>query len=173
MESPVLIWILRLLHILTGVFWVGGVLLFARFLFPAARALGPAAGPMMDQLTRVRKLPQSLLGAALVSILSGLLLYWHDSAGFQGPWLGSPTGMAFGTGGFLGIIAFVIGLTVNSPTARQLGALGAAIQARGGPPAPEEAGEMRRLQERLGVALQVVTILLVLATAAMAVARYL
>ena len=173
MLSPGVVLVLRILHILPAVFWVGGVLTFARFVFPAARAMGPAGGPFMDQLTRVRQLPRALLGAGSVATLTGLALYWHDSAGFQGPWMSSVTGMTFGTGGLLAIIALVIGMTVNSPTARQLGVLTAAIQAQGIPPSPEQSAQMQRLQGRLGLAIQIVTVLLLLATAAMATARYL
>jgi uncharacterized membrane protein len=172
MNSPVVIWLLRLLHIQSGVFWVGGILLFARFLFPAAKALGPAAGPVMDHLNRVLKLPIALAGAGVVNILTGLLLYWRDSGGFQGAWMRTGTGMTFGTGGLLAIAALVVGLTVNRPTATQLGELAGAIHAKGGPPSPEQAAEMQRLQTRLGTALRVVATLLVLATAAMALARY-
>jgi uncharacterized membrane protein len=172
MNSTAVILLLRLFHIGTGVFWVGGILIFARFLFPTVLALGPAAGPVMDHMNRVLKLPNSLIGAAVVNILSGFLLYWRDSGGFQGAWMSSGTGMTFGTGGVFAILALVIGLSVNAPTAKQLGALGAAIQAKGGPPSPDQAAEMQRLQKRLGVALRAVAILLVLATAAMALARY-
>lgn len=162
----------RLVHILTGIFWVGSMLFMARFLFPAARALGPAAGPVMDHLTRVRKLPQFLMGLAFLTVLSGLGLYWHDSMGFAGVWMRTPTGMTFGTGGLLAIIAVVIGLTVNAPTAKRLGELMAQVHGQGGPPTPAQAAEMNRLQTRIGIALQVVALLTVLATLAMAVARY-
>ena len=61
MISAGVVVVLRLFHIGAGVFWVGGVLMFARFIFPAVQAVGPAAGPLMDQLTRVRQLPRALL----------------------------------------------------------------------------------------------------------------
>jgi hypothetical protein len=173
MFSTGVVVVLRLFHIGSAVFWVGGVLMFARFIFPAVQAVGPAAGPFMDQLTRVRQLPRALLGAGFVASLTGLALFWHDSAGFQGDWMSSVTGMAFGTGGLLAIVALVIGMTVNSPTARRLGALAAGVQAQGAPPSPEQSAQMRQLQARLGTAGRIVMVLLVLATAAMAVARYL
>jgi len=172
MDSPVVIWFLRLLHIMAGVFWVGGILVFARFLFPTAQALGPAAGPVMNHMNGVLKLPNALISAAIGNLLSGILLYWRDSGGFQGAWMSSGTGMTFGTGGLLAIIAFTVGVTVNAPTAKQFGALAASVQAKGGPPSPEQAAELQRLQGRLGMALKVVAALLVLATAAMALARY-
>src|ERR1041384_4189808 len=74
MTSPLVIALLRLIHILAGVFWVGGVLFLTRFLLPTTSALGPAAGPVMDHLNRVRRLPQSLLGAGFITVLSGFSL---------------------------------------------------------------------------------------------------
>jgi hypothetical protein len=81
--------------------------------------------------------------------------------------------MTFGTGGLLAIVALVIGLMVNAPTAKRLGALAAAVQTQGAPPSPEQSAQMQQLQARLGAAGRMVALLLVLATAAMATARYL
>jgi hypothetical protein len=39
-------------------------------------------------------------------------------------------------------------------------------------PTPDEAAELQRLQRRVGIGTQIVSVLLVLATAAMALARY-
>ncbi len=172
MLSLALLWLFRLVHILSGVFWVGGVLIFSQFVFPAARALGPAGGPVMDQLTRVRQLPRALLTAGGLTVVSGVALYWHDSMGFTGAWMGTLTGMILGGGGLAAIVAIVIGLTINAPTAKRLGALAARVQAQGTPPTPDQAAEAQRLQHRLGSALRAVSALLVLATAAMALGRY-
>ena len=86
--------------------------------------------------------------------------------------MASPTGRVYGAGGVFAILAILIGVTVNMPTAKRLGALMASIQASGGPPSPEQQGVLQALQARLGTAVRVVAALLVLATAAMAVARY-
>jgi len=172
MSSLGMILLLRLIHILTGVFWVGGILVFARFIFPAARALGPAAGPVMDELVRVRKLPRALLLTGGLTVLSGIGLYWRDSMGFRPEWMATPTGTVFGIGGVLAIVGLVIGLTFNAPTAQRLAALAGRIQAQGGAPTPEQVAEVQRLQQRLGLVLPLVTALLVLATVAMALARY-
>src|ERR1041384_2748613 len=169
MTSPLVIALLRLIHILAGVFWVGGVLFLTRFLLPTTSALGPAAGPVMDHLNRVRRLPQSLLGAGFITVLSGFTLYWRDAAGSGRAF---PTGMVFGAGGIFAILAVLIGLAVNIPTARRLGEFLASIQASGGAPSPEQKGVLLALQTRLGNAARAVAALLVLATAAMAVARY-
>ena len=172
MSNPIVLVLVRLLHIIAGVFWVGSILFVARFLLPTVAALGPAPRPVMDHITRVRRMPQVLLGAGALSVLSGLALYWRDSMGFQPAWMQSPPGMVFGVGAVLAIVAIVIGLTVNAPTAKRLGMVMAAAQGSGGPPSPEQTAEMRALQARLGNALRAVAVLLFLATAAMAIARY-
>jgi len=92
--------------------------------------------------------------------------------GFKGDWMRSHTGMTFALGALSAILALVVGLAVNAPTAKKLGAVAAQVHAKGGPPTPEQASEMQALQRRLGTALQVVMVLLLLTTAAMAVARY-
>jgi uncharacterized membrane protein len=172
MMSTGVLLVFRLVHVMSGVFWVGGILFFSRFVFPTVRALGPAAGPVIDHLNRILKVPVALVACGVLTILSGFGLFWNDSVGFRGAWMSSHTGMTFSLGALAAIIALVIGLTVNAPTAKKMGAVAAQMHAKGGPPTPELAAEMQRLQRRLGTALQTVTVLLLLATAAMALARY-
>jgi hypothetical protein len=106
-------------------------------------------------------------------VLSGLTLYWHDSAGFSSTaWLASGPGRTFGLGAVLALIGVGVGMGVNSRAARQLGALMASIQAAGRPPTAEETATVQRLQDRLGKGGVVAAVLLLLAAAAMAVARY-
>jgi hypothetical protein len=168
----VIVLILRVIHIVAGVFWVGSILFLARFLMPSVMALGPAGGPVMDQLNRVRKVPQALMGAGIVTVLAGIALYWKDSLGFSGPWMASPTGRVFGAGGGIALIGLIIGFSVNRPTAQRLAALAAAIQASGGPPTAEQMATVQALQARLATATSIVAVLLTLTTVAMAVARY-
>jgi hypothetical protein len=164
---------LRFIHIVVGVFWVGTLLFIALYLLPTMRAIGPAGGPVMQELTQVRRLPTVLLLAGILTVLSGLTLYWNDSAGFHSKeWLASGTGMTFGFGAVMAILTLILGSTVNSPTAKRLGALGASIRAAGAPPTPEQAAQMQALQNRLYNAQRLTAVLLLLATAAMSVARY-
>ena len=167
------IYVLRVLHIGFGVFWVGAVLFIAAFLIPSIRSAGPAGGAVMRQLVQGRKLPFWMMGAALVTVLSGFGLYWVDSAGFKSSeWLGSGTGRTFGLGGLLALIAGVLGSAVNAPAGKRMGQIAAAIQAAGRQPTPEEAAQIEGLQQRLNRATYWVAVLLLLAALAMAVARY-
>ena len=121
---------------------------------------------------QARKLSLWLMALAVVAVLSGLGLYWHDSAGFQSAWLGSGPGRVFGMGGGFALAAMVTGMSVNAPAGRRLGILTARIQAEGRPPTPDEVATLQALQQRLARGGNIVALLVVLATMAMAVARY-
>ncbi|HEY8256187.1 MAG TPA: hypothetical protein VIG08_00870 [Gemmatimonadales bacterium] len=166
-----MIFLFRLVHILAGAFWVGTALFTAWFLMPSVRALGPAGGAIMEQIGQVRRLPLYLMGVMILTILSGIALYWRDSNGFSGAWVRSGPGMVFGAGGVLGIIVAALGMIVITPAAKRLGELAAAMR-KGGPPSPDQKAEMDRLQDRMASTTKVGSFLLLIATAAMAVARY-
>ena len=84
----------------------------------------------------------------------------------------SGTGATFGIGAVFALVAMIVGMAVASPTAKRAAALAGTIHGAGRPPSPEQMAEMQRLQARMGKASALGAVLLVLATAAMAVARY-
>ncbi len=172
MSEATLMAVLRIIHIVAGVFWVGSAIFVAGILLPTLQAVGPSAGPVMEHLVQVRRLPVRLMVAMILVVLSGIALYWKDSAGFQSAWMRSGPGTVFGLGAILGIASGVVGMATSAPSGRRLTALTTAIKARGGPPTAEELVEIQRLQARMRGAGRLVAVLLVLATAAMAVARY-
>ncbi len=172
MSDILTLYVLRALHIVVGVFWVGSVVFLSMFLTPSIRAAGPAGGAVMQQLMGVRGVPRWLMGAAIVTLLSGFGLYWHDSGGFQSAWLASGPGRVFGLGGALGLVTAIAGMAVNAPTARRMGELGGRLQAAGRPPTPDEQATLAALQSRLSRAGTVTTVLLLIATFLMAIARY-
>lgn len=168
-----MLFVLRVLHIVLGVFWAGTIIFIAAFLAPSARALGPAAGPMMGQLMQVRKLTTWLIASGVVTVLAGLLLLWHASGGFKPEWMGSPMGIGYSTGGLLAIVGLLIGITQNAPTARKIAAVTARRAGSAAPPTPEEVAELQRLNAKMGLLGKVTAGLLAGATFLMAIARYL
>jgi hypothetical protein len=164
--TPGIIMLLRVLHIVGGVFWVGTAVFIAAFLGPSLRAVGPAGGAVMSQLTQVRRLPIWMM------VFMSVLLYWANARVGGAAWLGSGPGRTFGIGGVLALAGGVVGMVVTAPTGRKLGALGATLAAAGRPPTPDERATMEALQQRLAKAAGLVAVLVVLATMAMAVARY-
>ncbi len=173
MTAGIAMLVLRLLHILAGAAWVGMALFVGGFLIPALRAIGPAGGPVMQQIGQVRRLPAWIMTVALLTVASGFGLYWRDSVGFSSAeWLGSGMGRTMGAGGIVALIAMIYGMTVVSPMGKRMAALADAMQQAGGPPPADRVAEMQRLQARMGKASVVVGVVLVLATSLMAVARY-
>ena len=172
MSHLLALYAVRIIHIVVGVFWVGTVVFMAAFLMPSVRAAGPAGGTVIQQLMGVRRLPLWIMGSMALTLLSGLGLYWRDSAGFQSAWLASGAGKAFGLGGAVAIAASILGMAINMPTARRLTEISGRLQAAGRPPTPEEQATLAALQARLGRASVVAAVLLVTATLLMAIARY-
>ncbi len=172
MEGSGALHLFRLIHIVCGALWVGAAAFVAFFLMPTVRALGPGGGPVMQELAQVRKLPVYMMAMAILTVLSGVGLYWRDSGGFKGPWMHSGSGAVFGFGGLLAILVVVIGMTVISPSTRRMGELAASMRGAGGGPSPEQGAEMQALQARMTRFTRIVAVLLLVATAAMAVARY-
>ena len=164
--------LLRIIHVLFGVFWVGTAIFNAVFLIPTVRALGPAGGAVMQEIAEKRKLPIYFFISGILTVLSGIGLYWHDSAGFTNGFMHSAGGMTFGFGGLLALITLLLGIFVITPAAIRASKLGAAIAAGKKPPTPEQAAEMQGLQAKLGTMAVLAASLLTLTTIAMAVARY-
>jgi hypothetical protein len=167
-----MLFLLRLLHIVVGAFWVGTVVFVAVFLAPTLRVVGPGAAPVMGHLVQVRRLPIVLLTSAWITLLSGAALAWHDAGPLGFRWFSAGPGRVFGLGALLAFAATLIGMVVNAPTARRIGVISGRAQAAGGPPSAEEQLELGLLHARMTKASNVAAVLLVLALMAMAVARY-
>ena len=166
--------VLRLVHVVGGVLWVGGAVFLDLFVARAAKQLGPQAEPMMNRIVVVQKMPIYFTVLAGLTILAGLILFWRDSAGDPVGWITrDATGLTFGIGGLAAILAFGVGLFGIKPTMQEIGAAGAAMKSVDGPPSQEMIGRMNAAQERLGRLNHISLGLLGIAVATMAIARYL
>lgn len=163
--------ILRLVHIIGGVFWAGSSFVFAGFIEPTARRGGPEGGRFVQRLAT--QTPYSLvLGvAALLTTLAGAWLFWLDSGRLNPAWLGTGTGLALTLGGAAGIGAAMIGFAVQFRSTSRLKALAGEIT--GGAPSASQAQELNLLQGRLRAGGRWLAALLAVAVVAMASARYL
>lgn len=163
--------VLRVVHILGGIFWVGSALFMAFMLMPALASAGPAAGAVMGALQR-RRLFLVLPIVAILTVLSGIRLMQIASGGFDQSYFESPTGRVFAWGASFGIAALVFGLAVGRPLAVKM----ARLAAMPAPTSPDEQAardaERAALQRRAAV-MGIVNVGLLLAAAiAMATARY-
>ncbi len=164
--------ILRLLHILTGVFWAGSIFFMAFYLEPSARAAGPDAAKVMRGLQK-RGLMTVLPIVALLTILSGVDLYRRLSAGFEPAWIYSRIGLTYGAGAVASIVALAIGFFVMRPATLTAGRIAISLSAVADDAERQRLQEnIRQLQGRSRNALRVAAGLLAVAVVAMAVARY-
>ena len=148
----------RLVHVLVGVFWAGTVIFNAWLLAPALRDSGPEGGKVMGNLAK-RGLMAILPIAGILTILSGLWLYGHASAGWDASYMRSRPGMTYGLGMVATLLAFIIGVLVVRPTMAKLPSA-----------APSEAPKLRA---RAATFSMVVALLVVVTVICMAVGRYL
>jgi hypothetical protein len=162
--------VLRIIHILAGVFWVGAALTVILFIQPTAREVGPAAVPFMSHLAG-KRLIDLVLAAGGLTVLAGLLMYWRVSGGLDPDWIGSATGITLTVGALCGIAALAIGGSVIRPGIVATSAIGREVAASGGPPTPEQAARLQAIQHRAHAAGRVIVPLLIVAVVAMAAAR--
>lgn len=137
--------LVRYVHILSGVMWVGGLFLWGMLIAPtlAKRVPPGAAPPVLRPL--IPRLSRYLLIAGVLAILSGVVLIqliWDSpDAGFRAEAGGYGIAMSSGLLGALVMLA--IGLFVSIPSGKKLLAL--PPPAPGAGPHPEAA----KLQKRL------------------------
>jgi uncharacterized membrane protein len=162
--------VLRLIHILGAILWLGSGLFTAFFLQPALAKAGPgAAGPIVADLQR-RRLFTILPTVALLTILSGIRLMMIVSAGSP-QWFESAMGRTYSVSGALAIVSFLTAVFIGRPATVRMGKLSQSpVPAGAGKEA--RAAEIRSLQRRATWSTQLAISLLILAAAGMAVARY-
>lgn len=166
--------LLRIVHIGTGVIWVGSLFVVVFFVQPSAATLGPAAMPFMSELRR-RRFVDVVFIDAVFTVVAGAFLYWHDWHLYPsfGDWTATTFGKALTVGALLAISGLGVAGSVTRPTIRRLVEAGQQVATSGGPPAPEVAARIGGLQHRLVVAERVSFTLVLLAVVAMSSARYL
>lgn len=164
--------LLRLFHIVLGVYWAGTVMFTALYLEPSVRAAGPAGGQVMTQLIRRGHL-NVLPGVALITVLTGLDLYRRVSGGFQMGWITSRQGVILTVGAVTAIVALAIGAFVLRPTALRMVALSeSAQQVPEGPERESKLAEIQPLRRRTTLTIRWLGVLLLVTVATMAVAQY-
>lgn len=172
MDGQTLTIVLRLFHVVAGVVWVGGMTIMAWFLLPALPAIGQAGGKFMQELMFVRRLRTWMMALMGTTVLSGVWLFVRNIAATDGGWASSPSGIGYSIGALAAIVAGGFGMAVGARAGRQMSMLVQEIGRTGGPPSETQAAEMARLQQRAAVTAKVVSILLLIAAAAMGTARY-
>jgi uncharacterized membrane protein len=164
-----LVIILRLLHILGGVLWVGGALAMNFFVVPSIRATGDSGKQFAGHLINKTRFTAMMTAGALVTVIAGFLLYGIDSAWFSSAWQSSGPGIGFAIGALFALVGLVTGI-MNGNNNRAMGRIGAQIQ---GQPTSEQAAKLVAIQKQQIWVVPVNSYSLLLAVFFMAIARYL
>ncbi len=166
--------VFRLIHVLGGIFWVGSAAIFTLFIAPAAAEVGPPAGPLLANLILKRRVVRVVAGSGVVTVLAGAAVYWRDwqAFGSLGRFLDSAFGIVLTIGAVFAIAGLAVGLSIVVPGIEGAVRLGGQIAAAGGAPPPELLERMGALQVRNRRASRTVLVLVAIAAAAMATARY-
>lgn len=161
--------VLRIVHIVSGVLWVGGAALFFFYIEPTINRLGPDAERFVDEMVNRRKVPIYFMLISTLTVLAGAILYWKDFGGIST----TPFGLTLGLGGLAALVAWLGGNLLIPKRIMRVGEVAAEIKAGGGPPSPELMARMHEAQERLRRIGLIDLVLLGFAVLSMAVARYL
>jgi uncharacterized membrane protein len=168
----VLMFVLRFTHIVFGALWVGMMAFQTFFLMPALAEAGPDAGKLMGPLMR-RRIPLIMMVLAILTLLSGFVLFDRLAGGNHGALMRTPMGKGYAWGATAALLAFLLGMLVTRPAMMRSMRLAESL----GTAPPEERAtrmaEMQRLRARGAAAGRVVAVLLLIALTLMAVARYL
>jgi len=163
-----LIWLLRIIHIVAGVFWVGGTLVMTFFIGPTIGATGESGQKFVVHLMNNLKFSNRMAAAAGLTILAGIFLYSLDArAGAS--WLKSSFAIGLGIGAAFALIGFVFGILIGRTT-RAMANLGAKFQ---GKPTPDQLNQLQAIQRQQAIYSNISVATLLLAVIFMAISRYL
>jgi hypothetical protein len=166
--------VLRLLHIVAGVLWVGSSFLFVGFIGPSAAEVGPSAGPLLHAVVKKRKVAKTITGLSTVTVLAGWVMWFRnlDQFGSIGDWMGTNFGLVLTIGGVIATAAAIEGSLGVGRNVERLVDLSDEVAASDGPPSPEQQSQIQRLGAEIEKFGKIDLVLLLLAVAAMATARY-
>lgn len=164
--------VLRLLHIFSGVFWVGAALMLTFFISPTVTATKDAGQGFMRYFMGNTKFNLAMWTAAITTVVAGFILYWIDSDGFTSAWTHSGPGIGYGAAAGFALLGLITGIFQNR-NSNAMAHLGGQIQSQGKPPSPDQAAQIQKLRKSLAIGGTLNAIFLILATFGMAIARYL
>lgn len=161
--------IVRLLHVLFGVFWVGSVFFTVLVLKPRLAKLGPAFEKPVMAAIMPRVVP-AMFASAVIVFATGSILTFTMRGGDLGSLLSTGWGLMISLGIVATAGAMGVGLGGLAPTGIRMGKI--AEQLKGQPPTPEQAATLARLGRRMDRLERVDFGLVTLAIMTMPLARF-
>src|ERR1043165_6777028 len=163
-----LIWLLRIIHIVSGVFWVGGTLVMTFFIGPAVSATADAGQRFVGHLMNNLKFSNRMSIAAGLTVLAGIILYGLDARA-GAAWVRSAMGIGLSIGAVFAIIGLITGIMIGRTTTA-MAQLGAQFK---GKPTPAQITQMQTIQKQQRMYSITSAAALILAVVFMSISRYL
>jgi len=163
--------VLRIVHVVGAIFWLGTSLFLGAFLAPALEAAGPAGGAVMQQLAN-RKLLTVIPTVAVLTMLAGLRLMWITSSGFSEAYFHTRSGRAYETGATLAILAFILFMSTSHRIIKKSLVLGPQIAQAPEADKPALTAQLGALRKRSAKFGAISGVLLLSAAIMMAIGRY-
>jgi uncharacterized membrane protein len=162
---------MRIIHIFAGVFWAGTAFFMVSFVSPAVIATGEEGQKFMQQLAFRTRFTTAMMGVAILTILSGLVMYWQ-LFNFRVNVLSSGYGLVLTLGSIAGFIGFLTGYFMQNRNTKRMKALSESFAAADGPPTPDQLAEMKSLAATVSRGSQITAVFLALSLLGMSVAQY-
>jgi uncharacterized membrane protein len=166
-----LLLVLRVIHILGGVFWAGSSFLMTGFIEPTVRSAGDDGRRFMQRFNSQSRFSTVIAVAAGATVLAGLWMIWIVSAG-SAAFFETGRGLGLTIGMLAGILAFILGFVMQNRPLRRMASIGGEIAAAGRPPTPEQVATMEKLMGTVRLGGRLVAALLLVSVVTMATARY-
>jgi len=163
--------VLRIVHVLGAVIWVGTSLFIGIFLMPSLASVGPAGGAVMGELNK-RRLFTIIPIIATLTMLAGLRLMWIPSNGYSAAYFATRGGMSYLVGAICAVLAFTIFMSVSHPAISQALKLGPQIAQAPDAEKPALMAKMNAIRGRAQKAGAASALLLIATAIAMAIGRY-
>ena len=158
-----------LLHLIFATTWLGTDFYFNFVVTPKLRTLEPSI--LGGVTTSLRRVTTPLLAvSAILTIVTGVLMMAQLHAQHPGTFSSTRCGTSLLIGSVFSLLVLVLAVVVDGPASKKLARLVKSVKGRAA--TAEETVEMSRLSERSILAGRVATVLLLVALATMAVARY-
>ena len=164
--------LLRLVHVIGGMLWVGAVVALAWFVVPTARLEGAHGGRFVDRMMEERHFATYIPVLAIASLISGFVMYGRAMAATQGQWASTRPAMVYGLGAVTAVLAMIVGITMGAASEKRMAAINRRLRTEGREPTAAETALIDSLRARAGLGSRIASVLLLVTAVAMAVARY-
>ena len=135
---------LRIIHIFSGVLWIGWGAFAGLLLIPTIGKMGAEGGKFMQNFLRLSPFATLMIVVSLATTISGILLFFPVRDQYD-----STQTMVLNIGMLFGLLAFGHGAGATGPATKKMTELAEELHSQGKPPSDEQMTTLMTLQAKL------------------------